>query len=142
MRTLHTRVRFLKQNVGRLHARARFFNLVAHVFRGGGTHILVTVDTFDTPQRCESSKNDDSYEDGDRRLIPVTVDTFDTPTRYESSKTMTVTRMATATRLIPVTVDTFDTPTRYESSKTMTVTRMATATCLILVTVDTFNTQI
>ena len=42
-------------------------------------------------------------------LILVTVDTFDTPTRYESSKTMTVTRMAAATRLIPVTVDTFDT---------------------------------
>ena len=42
------------------------------------------------------------------RLIPVTVDTFDTPQRYESSKTRTVTRMATATRLILVTVDTCD----------------------------------
>ena len=58
------------------------------------------------------------------RLIPVTVDTFDTPQRYESSQTMTDTWMATATRLILVTVDTFDTPQRYESSKTMTVTRM------------------
>ena len=46
------------------------------------------------------------------RLIPVTVDTFDTPQRCESSKSMTVTRMATATRLIPVTVDTFDTATK------------------------------
>ena len=27
--------------------------------------IPVTVDTFDTPQRCESS-NDGNYEDGDR----------------------------------------------------------------------------
>ena len=50
---------------------------------------------------------------GGGTLILVTVDTFDTPTRYESSKTMTVTKMATATRLIPVTVDTFDTPQRY-----------------------------
>ena len=48
------------------------------------------------------------------RLIPVTVDTFDTPKRYESSTTMTIMRMATATRLIPVTVDTFDTQERYE----------------------------
>ena len=39
------------------------------------------------------------------RLIPVTVDTFDTPQRCENSKSMTVTRMATATGLIPATVD-------------------------------------
>ena len=42
------------------------------------------------------------------RLIPVTVDTVDTPKRCESSKTPTVTGMATATSLIPVTVDSFD----------------------------------
>ena len=64
----------------------------------------------------------------------MTVDTFGTPKNYESAKTMTVTRMATATRLIPVTVDTFHT-----SSKTMTTTRMATAARLIPVTVDTFD---
>ena len=76
-----------------------------------------------------------------RCFFPNVGSTRGVPSRYESSKTMTVTRMATATRLIPVTVDTFDTPTKCESSKTMTVTRIATAT-LIPVTVDTFDTQI
>ena len=46
-------------------------------------------------------------------LILVTVDTFDTPNMYGSSKTMTVTGMATATRLIPVTIETFDRQIRY-----------------------------
>ena len=54
---------------------------------------------------------------GGGTLILVTVDTFGTPRRYESSKTMRVTTLATVTRLIPVTVDTFRSPKSYESSK-------------------------
>ena len=47
------------------------------------------------------------------KVLGGSVDVFDTPKGYESSKTMTVTRMATATRLIPVTVGAADTPTRH-----------------------------
>ena len=39
----------------------------------------------------------------------MTVGTFATQRRCDSSKTMTITRMATLTRLIPVNVDAFDT---------------------------------
>ena len=58
----------------------------------------------------------------------------------KTSKTMTVARMATATRLILVPADAFGTPKRHESSKTMTVARMAIATRLIFVPADTFHT--
>ena len=49
------------------------------------------------------------------RLIPVTVDTFDTPKRCQNPKPMKVTWMVTPTRLILATVDTLDTLTYQRS---------------------------
>ena len=106
------------------------------------THLIpVTVDTFDTPTRCQNPKTMTvTWMVTPTRLILATVDTFDMPTRCHNPKTMTVTKMATPTRLIHVTVDTFDTPTRCQNPKTMTVTWMVTPTRLILATVDTLDT--
>ena len=51
------------------------------------------------------------------RLSPMTVDTFDTEAKCESSRTLKTTDMATPTRLIPVSVHAFDAQRRYERRK-------------------------
>ena len=71
----------------------------------------------------------------------MTVDTFESPRRCESPKTSTVTRMATLPSAIHVTVDIFEFRTSSESRQTSTVTRMATLTPAILVMVYTFRIQ-
>ena len=47
--------------------------------------------------------------------IPVTIDTVESPRRCESPKTSTATRMATLPSAIPVTVDIFESITSSES---------------------------
>ena len=69
----------------------------------------------------------------------MTVDTFESPRRCESPKTSTVTRLATLPSAIPVSVDIFEFRTSSESRKMSTVTRMATVTPAIPVTCDTFR---
>ena len=69
----------------------------------------------------------------------MTVDSFESPRRCESPEMSTITRMATLPSAILVIVDIFEFRTSSESRKTSTVTRMATVTPAIPVTVDTFR---
>ena len=104
--------------------------------------IPVTVDTFESPKRCESPKTSTVTR---MATLPSAIPDpcncrhFEFRTSSESRNTSTVTRMATVTPAIPVTIDTFESPRRCEGPETSTVTRMATLPSAIPVTVDIFE---